>query len=296
MYTVHEMKRSREMRLVFFGTSDFAVGVLEELKKGGIIPALVVTSPDRPKGRGLKITAPPVKMWAEENGIALTQPENPNEGDFIAELQNTRWHLFVVAAYGTVLSKEIIDIPKHGTLNVHPSLLPKLRGASPIQSAILRDEKDAVGVTIMLADEKLDHGPIIAQASVEIENWPPRASVLERLLVHEGGKLLSEVIPLWIHGKITPEEQEHTKATYSKKIAKEDGLIDLNDNPYENFKKIQAFDSWPGTYFFAGKGEKKIRLKIIDAEFKGGALTVKKVIPEGKRDMQYADFLKGLKE
>lgn len=144
--------------------------------------------------------------------------------------------------------KEILRIPKYGTLNVHPSLLPKLRGASPIISAILEDEKKT-GVTIMLVDEKMDHGPIVAQASIEIEDWPPRASMLLEMLAVEGGNLLAEVIEPFIAGEITPEEQKHDEATYTKKIQKEDGLIDLSGDPYENLRKIRAFEGWPGTHF-----------------------------------------------
>ena len=286
-------------RIVFFGTPKFSTMVLDELEATGMVPTLMVTAPDKPVGRGMVLTPPPVKTWAVKHGIDVIQPETLTEVP--EELLNTEWDLFIVAAYGKILRKQILDLPHHGTLNVHPSLLPRLRGASPIISAIVTDERET-GVSIMLLDEEMDHGPLVAQASVTIEEdpqaggWPVRASVLEALLAHEGGKLLAEVIPDWMEGKITPSAQDHAKATFTKKIIKEDGLIDLSGDPYENYKKIQAFDEWPGTYFFvdppAGGMGKKIRVKIADATFQDGKLTITRVIPEGKREMNYQDFIR----
>ncbi|MCI0542427.1 methionyl-tRNA formyltransferase, partial [bacterium] len=127
--------KNKEPQFIFFGTPDFAVGVLEELEKKGLLPSFVVTAPDKPKGRGLVLTPPPVKVWAEARGIKILQPEKLDQ-NFIAELKKYSWDLFVVAVYGKIIPKEILLLPKHGALNVHPSLLPRLRGASPIQSAI----------------------------------------------------------------------------------------------------------------------------------------------------------------
>ena len=191
------------------------------------------------------------------------------------------------------MPKALLDIPKHGVLNVHPSLLPRLRGASPVRSAILEDER-ATGVSIMLMDEKMDHGPIVAQATIELEpsEWPPKARIFEELMAREGGKLLAEVMPEWIAGNITPEPQDDSKATFCKKITKEDGLIDLSGDPYKNFLKIRGYDGWPGAYFFAERSNKKIRVKINDAEFSNGRLTLKRVTPEGKKEMGYEAFLR----
>ncbi|HEY4510757.1 MAG TPA: methionyl-tRNA formyltransferase, partial [Candidatus Paceibacterota bacterium] len=175
----------KNMNFAFFGTSRFAVRVLEELALANLIPTVVIATPDKPKGRGLLATPSPVKVWAQENNVEVLQPENL-DGEFVAELKNTQWDLFVVAAYGKILPKELFELPRLKTLNVHPSLLPRLRGASPIQSAILTDEKKT-GVTVMLINEKLDHGPVVAQASIEPKPWPPKASELEEVLAREGG-------------------------------------------------------------------------------------------------------------
>lgn len=277
-------------KIAFWGTSSFSIGVLEALKEDGVMPDLIVTASDKPKGRHLTLTPPPIKLWAEQNNIPVLQPEILDD-TFIYNLQTTSYELFVVASYGKIIPKRILDIPKHGALNVHPSLLPKLRGASPVQGAILNE--DVTGVTIMLIDEKMDHGPIVAQKEISISHWPPKASVLEPMLAHEGGKLLAETIPSWITGKIKAREQEHDIATYTKKFTKEDGLIDLSDDPITNFRKIQAFDVWPRAYFFAERHAKKIRVAITDAELVDEKLVIKKILPEGKKEMLYEDFLRG---
>lgn len=295
----------KNLKIVFFGTPHFAAVILDRLKESGIEMTLIITAPDKPKGRKLVMTPPEVKVWAHDNEIDVLQPDDLCDENFLEDLKNTDWHLFIVASYGTILPKGILDIPKHGTLNVHPSLLPKLRGASPIISAIITDEKKT-GVSIMLVDEKMDHGPIVAQASIEIENlpdskmgWPPHASMLSEILATEGGNLLAEVIEPFIAGEITPEEQEHSKATYTTKVQKEDGLIDLSDplptgrQAHENLRKIRAYEGWPGTYFFIKKGSKDVRIKIMDAQLKDGKLIITRVIPEGRREMDYEDFLRG---
>lgn len=275
---------------IFWGTSSFSVGVLEALKESGILPDSIITAPDKPKGRKLIITPPPVKIWAQENNIPFLQPEKFDDA-LAYDLRTMNYGLFIVASYGKIIPKPILDIPKYGSLNVHPSLLPKLRGASPIQSAILLE--DTTGVTIMLLDDKMDHGPIVAQKEVPISPWPLKASLLEKILAYEGGKLLGKIIPKWISGEITAQEQDHAKATYTKKFTKEDGLIDLSGDPVVNFRKIQAFDVWPKAYFFTERHGKRIRVTITDAELIDGKLVIKKVLPEGKKEMGYEDFLRG---
>ena len=287
---------------VFFGTPAFAVFVLEELHDAGITPDIIVTAPDKPAGRGLVLKAPPVKEWAEEHDIPVLQPETlkqpsvqPPEVAQNAEtekamdiLLNSEWDVFLVAAYGKILPKNIIDAPARGVLNVHPSLLPRFRGASPIESQILGDEK-TVGVSIMQIDEEMDHGPIVAQATVTPEEWPLKASLLEELLAREGGRLLAEVLPLWLKNEIEAVEQVHDQATFTKKISKTDGEIDLADDAYQNYLKYLAYDVWPGTFFFDRNGK---RIKIINAEYKNDTFTPLTVIPEGKKEIPYDDFLR----
>lgn len=285
------MKATNNIPFVFFGTPQFAVFVLEELLREGLKPSLVVTAPDKPQGRGLLLTPPPVKVWAEENKIPFLQPAKLDT-DFTNKLKTGSYKLFVVAAYGKIIPKEVLDIPPHGTLNVHPSLLPKYRGASPLQSQILKGEKE-IGVTIMLIDEEMDHGPILESRKLKVES-EKNASELGKDLAQLGGKLLSEVIPKWIAKEIKPKEQNHEEATFTKKVTKEDGLINLkNDDQYKNYLKYLALDPWPGVYFFALRREQKIRVAIKKAEFIDDKFVIKEVLPEGGKVMAFDDFLRG---
>lgn len=281
-------------KIAFFGTPDIAVWVLNELKDAGILPTLIITNPDAPRGRKLVLTPPPVKVWADTHHIQTLQPATLKDASIQETLREGNFDLFIVAAYGKIIPQAILDIPKHGTLNVHPSLLPKLRGASPIRSAILEDMRET-GATIMLMDAQLDHGPVLAQEAVHIakDDWPLRGRALDELLARHGGTLLAEVIPKWLAREITPTEQTHEAATFCTKISKEMGEIDLSADPYQNLLKIRAFDGWPGTYFFHEKNGTKVRVKIIDAKLDtDGALKILRVIPEGKKEMDYEDFLK----
>lgn len=273
----------KKPNIAFFGTPKFAVFVLEELERAGYAPDVIVTQPDKPAGRGLALTAPPVKKWGEERGIPVLQ-------DNLDLVRNSDFDLFIVAAYGKILPMEILKLPAAGTLNVHPSLLPKYRGPSPVESQILADDRET-GVSIMLIDEEVDHGPIVAQASVTPETWPLRASVLEEILARAGGELLAEIIVPYMGQELKPEPQDHTKATFTKKIEKEDGLLEIRHRmsdfeEYQKYLKFCAYDGWPGTYFF--KDNK--RIKITDAVYENGTFIPVRVIPEGKKEMSYADF------
>ena len=288
------MKRTKDLLIAFFGTPEFAVRVLERMAAHDLVPALMVAAPDKPQGRGHLLTPPPSKRWALERGIDVAQPITLANNAFAAELRNSEWDLFVVAAYGKIIPKTILSIPRYGTLNVHPSLLPKFRGPSPVIGAILADERET-GVSLMLLDEELDHGGVVAQARIEIEreDWPLKASVLEALLADEGGNLLSEAIPPWIAGEITIYPQEHAQATFTRKYADQDARIDLHDDPRMNLLKIRAFDTNPRAYVMAEKKGKPIRVIVTDATLEDGALRITKVIPEGKKEMTYDDFLRG---
>lgn len=279
---------------VFFGTPHFSVVVLDALEHNGLLPALIVTAPDKPQGRGLELTPSPVKQWALERGIDVLTPATLRDEQFVAELQNTEWDVFVVAAYNKLIPKNILETPRHGCLNVHPSLLPKLRGPSPALTAVLTDER-ITGVSIMLMNEKMDEGPVVAQAQIALEEvaWPPKGSEFEELLAQEGGNLLAETIPFWVAGKLTPEEQDNAEATYSKKFSSADAEIDLHGDARKEFLKIKAFDKNPRAFYFAQKGDKKVRVIITDATIEDGALKLLKVIPEGKKEMSYEDFLRG---
>lgn len=283
-------KRKIKFKIGFFGTPDYAVTTLEALHKAGFDISFVVTSPDKPKGRNLVITPPPAKIWALEHHIPVFQPEKLKDQDFIKKIKEYNCDVFIVIAYGKIIPEEIINMPKRKTLNIHASLLPKYRGSCPIESAILNDDKNT-GVTIMAIDKEMDHGPIVAKKEIEIKNWPIKGPELGKILVKEGASLLTSILQDWIDNKIKEEEQDHSKASYTKKIEKEDGLIDLSLDPYKNYLKIQAYEGWPSTFFFYEKNGKKIRLKISKASFKDGRLEIEKVIPEGKKEMNYKDFI-----
>jgi len=248
------------MRFVFFGTVPLAESVLEELAAANLVPEKVVNA-------------------------------YPTQ-ELIEELAESEWDVFVVASYGAILPKKLLDMPKRGVVNVHPSLLPRLRGPSPIRSAILNDEKNT-GVSIMLLDEEMDHGPLIAQKKITIPEWPPHGKDLDRLLAREGGKLLAAFLPLWVQKKVEASEQNHDLATYCTLFTKEDGLLDLLADPYRNLLKIRAFEGWPGTYTFFERAGKRIRVGILDAHLDtSGALEIDRVKPEGKKEMGYEEFLR----
>ncbi len=278
------------IRFAFFGSSHFSVIVLDELERAGFLPACVITTPDKPQGRKLIITPNPVKTWALEKKIPVYDPAKLDD-ELISNLKQESCDLFVVASYGKIIPAAIIDIPPHKTLNIHPSLLPIYRGASPLQSAILNDTT-ITGVTIMRIDEKMDHGPILAQKTIIVDTWPTY-EVFETMMATEGAGLLASIMPDWVHGKIAEIEQDHTKATYTKKISKEDALIDLSADPYLNFRKIQAYHEWPQAFFFITHHDKQLRIKITSASFKDGVLTIEKVIPEGSKEISYKDFVDG---
>ncbi|MBP9749267.1 MAG: methionyl-tRNA formyltransferase [Candidatus Pacebacteria bacterium] len=284
-----------DISIAFFGTPTLAVWVLEELHAQGIEPNLVVTTPDKPTGRRLTLTPPPVKVWADAHDIPVLQTASLKDPNAVSELANTPWDLFIVAAYNIILPRWVLDLPRHGVLNVHPSLLPKLRGPSPVRSAILHDAHDAIGVSIMCLDEQIDHGPLVAQATVELPEWPVRGSILDEILFREGGRLLGEVIPLWITHAITPEEQDHARATFTKKFIKEDGELDRTQTPYQQYLQFCAMDGWPGTFYHHTRTDTgaSVRVKILDATYTQNSFEITRVVPEGKKEMSYEAFLRG---
>lgn len=302
-------------RIIFFGTPLFAVIVLETMKDGKFPPVAVVTTPDSPAGRGLKPVFPPSKMWAQDNNIPVLQPARLKDELFLLSLKNLNPDLFVVASYGKIMPPELLAVPQKGTINVHPSLIPKYRGSSPIEGAMLAGE-EKTGVTILLTDELMDHGPVLAQETLNTTLSELDFTRAEKLLAELGGKLLVKTIPLWIGGKITPQEQKHEDATYTKKILKEDGHLNWQENAEILFRKIRTLNPWPGTFTFWSKNEKTARLLILNAGIAPkpadkksgevflvdgqmtvacgkGALLIKNLQPEGKKAMFSQEFLRG---
>jgi methionyl-tRNA formyltransferase len=283
-------------RFVFFGTSEIAVASLEALQARERAPSLIVTAPDAPKGRGHVMTPSPVRVWADANHVDILTPVTLSEKTCLDALRAVGPDVFIIVDYGKILSAPLLAIPPKGTLNMHPSLLPKHRGPAPGESQILSEERgENVGVSVMLLDEKMDHGPVLAQERdipEIIREWPMRASRLYPILAKEGGALLAEILPRWIAGEIASHEQDHAAATYCTKIRKEDALLDLSGDPEVNYRKFLAYDRWPRAYFFRDCGDTQERVIITDAELRDGAFIIKKVVPEGKKEMTYESFLR----
>jgi methionyl-tRNA formyltransferase len=280
------------IKFAFFGTPERAARTLEIMKEHGLVPSLIVTTPDKPQGRNFEIVRSPVKKWALSNNIQLEEPEKISSPDFEKVLKNEEWDLFVIVGYGKILPKWLLEIPKHKSINVHYSLLPLYRGATPVETQIL-EGAEKVGVTIMLIDEEMDHGPILATDEITMPDPLPSNPELVETLTILGANLLVKTINEWMEGNITPELQDHTAATYTRKFTKEDGLIFLEENPLLNFRKIKAFKPWPRAYLNFEKNGTKKKVIITEAEYKNGELIIKRVIPEGKKEMDWQDFLRG---
>lgn len=285
-----------DINFVFFGGEPLGVPVLEELKAAGMIPSLIICSPDKPVGRKQVMTPPPVKIWAETNEIETWQPEGYKgaaaQEAVQAKLTLLNADVFVVVAYNFILPQWLLDIPKQGVVNVHPSMLPLLRGASPIRTALKDDMREAIGVTIMQMDAQMDHGPILDQMPLIIadENWPKAGPKLDKKLAQMGGEMLAEVLPEYLADGIIPQEQDDAQATYCGRLSKADSELEINprklptsNKAYRAWLKINAFMGMGDTWFMhEGK-----RIKIKEAEFTMGKLRLLTVIPEGKSAMPF---------
>jgi len=283
---------NENIKIAFWGNSNFSLYCLEEMKKKGVLPSIVVTTEDKPVGRKMILTPTPTKKWAEDNSIEYITPRSLKNEEFIKKISEC--NLFIVASYGKIIPKQIIDIPKYKVLNIHPSLLPKYKGPSPLQEQILNDEKN-IGITIMLIDEFVDHGPIIVQKRIELAEILS-FSELEKTLSKEGAEILCDNLNDWIKGKIKPVPQDDCLVTFTKKVEKEDGLIDIvNGDKRKNYLKVLAYEIWPAAYFEIQRSDKKVKVKIKKAVWKDGEMQILKVLPEGKKEMDYKSFLNGLK-
>jgi len=286
------------MNYIFFGTPEFAAIILEKLIKAGLIPQAVICNPDKPVGRKKIITAPPTKLVAKKYNISVCQPEQLKIENWKLEIDQI--DLAIVAAYGQIIPREILEMPRFGFIGVHPSLLPKYRGPTPIQTAILNgDEK--TGVSLFLVDEKVDHGPILAQREFSIS--PPslklrrasnfQFSILLPKLAELGADLLIQFLGSPTSKKLTGNirdiglphgrHQNELKSTFTKKFTTQDAYVDLEkDNPLEIDRKIRALNPEPGVWTMRdGK-----RMKILDAEIIDGKLKLKKIQFEGKKPVQ----------
>lgn len=278
-------------RVIFFGTPEIAVPALRALNNEYDVVG-VVTKPDKPVGRKKILTAPPVKRLALELGIPVFQPKTlqptkKSGAQAIAELQALAAQVCVVFAYGKILPRKVLEMTPLGCVNVHPSMLPVLRGPSPLQGAILEGLPET-GVSIMLLDEEMDTGPLIAQERLVLDARET-AETLHDKAAQLSGTLLTRALAGYIDGSLTPQPQDNDKATYCSLIKKEDGLIDWSRSAEEIDRQIRAFTPWPGVYTFCGD----TRVKILVAHVAGGTLIIERVQPEGKQPMSYEDFQRG---
>ncbi len=282
------------MKFAFFGTPEIAVTALEEMATFGVVPSLVVANPDAPVGRKQHITPPPTKVWAEARGIPVFQPASLKNREDLTPLTETDWDFFVVFAYGKIMPEWLIELPKHQTLNAHPSLLPKLRGASPIRSTLLTD-LSACGVTIMQMDKDLDHGSILYQQPVELAS-PIPGRELDHTLSHMCGDLLVHVMREIVAGTITPTPQNHEEATFCTKISKEMSELTLDpyhlpsgEDAFALYRQICAFDGWPETFFI--HNGKRIKIKAAELTT-DGSLRITRIVPEGKNEIDFTAYFK----
>ena len=246
------------MKYAFFGSPEFAAIILEKLIGAGMPPTLVVCNPDKPSGRKQVIIPLPAKIVAEKYNISAIQPEN-FDAKIVKYFEMQNLDFSVVAAYAKILPLNIIKLPKLGTIGVHPSLLPKYRGTTPIQSAILNGEKET-GTTLYMLDEKVDHGEILANRVQSIASGDNYTSLMGRL-ANLSGDLLIETLPKFMDGKIKPQPQNESQATFTKKFSTEDGFINLEkEDPIAIERKILALNPEPGAWTV--KNEK--RIKILD--------------------------------
>ncbi len=248
------------IRIVYMGTPDFAVEPLEAIIKAGYEVAAVVTQPDKQKGRGKEVKMTPVKECALRHGIPVFQPVKIKEPEAVAELEKYQADLFVVAAFGQLLSEEILNMPEYGCINIHASLLPAYRGAAPIQWAVLNGEKES-GVTIMQMDKGLDTGDMLLKRSVELSPKETGDSLHDKLM-HLGAELIVEALPKLEKGELVPEKQKDELSSYAKKLTKAMGQIEWSKDAVSLERWIRGLNSWPSAYtFFGGK-----TLKIWEAQ------------------------------
>ena len=290
------------------GSPEFARTILRALiGKANLVG--VVTQPDRPAGRGKVLTAPPVKVLAEEADIPVMQPERLRRPEAFNQLAAWQPELIVVAAFGQILRQNVLDLPRFGCINVHASLLPRWRGAAPIQAALLHGDYQT-GVTIMKMDAGVDTGDILSQQAVEIAENDNAASLTDRLAI-AGAELLLSTLPLYLEGKIQPMPQDRALATYAPMIKKEDGFLDFSEPARALVCKVRAYNPWPGAYFhWEGQQIKVLSASSLsEADLQPaqhgtvhgmpavgtseGSLILREVQPAGKKPMPGGVFLNG---
>lgn len=297
-------------RVVFMGSPDFALPSLRALAKAYDLVG-VVTQPDRPSGRGRELKAPPVKTFALELNVPVIQPEKLRGPEAMDQLRAWAPHVIVVAAFGQILKPDVLELPLYGSINVHASLLPRWRGAAPVNAAILNGDEET-GVTIMKMDAGLDTGPILSRKSIRIMQDDTAGSVFESLSTL-GADLLLATLPDYFSGKITPRPQPVEGVTYAPMLKKDEGRLDFTRSAEELGRRVRAFNPWPGAFMdfdgtnlkvhraHAEAGKESEGRKLIYRGQAGvgagsGILILDEVQPAGKKSMSGKDFLRGTRD
>jgi len=304
-----------KVRTVFMGTPQFAVPILESLLRNSYEVIAVYTQPDKPAGRGHQVVHSPIKKLALERQIPVIQPETFKAREAVEKLASFQPELIIVAAFGLILPPEVLSLPKFACLNVHPSLLPRHRGPSPVANAILCGD-ELTGVTIMVMDEGLDTGPILAQEKMGISFMNTTGSLSSKL-ARVGAKLLLETLPKWLGGELKPRAQDESQATYSKLITSKDAEIDWHLSAVELWRRVRAYNPWPTSYTWYQRKRLKIHKAIPSSDAaKGdigevitlaeppgvgvvtgqGVLGLCQVQLEGRRELPIKDFVIGQRE
>jgi methionyl-tRNA formyltransferase len=304
------------LRVIFMGTPEFAVPSLEHLILNQYQVVAVYTQPDKTAGRGRSLVSSPVKRVALNWKLPVVQPVSFKEAEAVAQLADFHPDVIVVAAFGQILPQSVLDIPAYGCINIHPSLLPRFRGASPVAAAILAGS-EFTGVSIMLMDKGLDTGPVLARAQIPISVQDTTGSLTAKLSLI-AAQLLLEVLTFWSRGELTPRPQAEAEATFSGMFSKEDGEIDWRLSAVDIWRRVRAFHPWPGCYTrWQGRqlkiigvvplpGEKALEIGQVVALNRGGVvfgvntgdgvLGILSVQLEGKRAMSAAEFLRGQRQ
>jgi len=299
------------IKIVFMGSPDFSLSALRLLNEHYQVVG-VVTQPDRASGRGRELKAPPVKTLALELNIPVIQPEKLRESEAMQQLREWNPDLIVVAAFGQILKKDVLDLPKYGCINIHASLLPRWRGAAPINAAILAGDEET-GVTIMKMDVGLDTGPMLAMKKIRIRRDDTAGSVFQTLSTL-GANLLIETLPDYLSGTLTPTPQPEEGSTYAPMLKKQDGLLDFTRPAVELERRVRAMNPWPGAWFeWNGNVLKVARASVSEAKglstgsrftvegrpaimSADGALVLDEVQPAGKKSMPGKSFLSGARD
>lgn len=272
------------------GTPRFAVYVLEALERNDLVPEVVFCAPDKPVGRKKILTPPEAKLWALERNIPVEQPHNKHE--LTEALRKYSVDVSIVAAFNIIITPEALALPKHGTLNVHPSLLPKHRGPAPIQQTLL-DGDTTAGVCIMELDEEIDHGPLLTCTEYQL-NGTETYLELEKQLATEGGNLLANILPQWLTNAHQPTPQNHAHATHTTRFETNDAQVDLEtESAIDIDRKVRALNPEPTAWTLLETKHGPKRIKILSGSIQDGKYVPERVVPEGKKEMGWEDFLRG---